>query len=207
MRFPGQTVTGRARAKGGTSVKAGAGHRESRLPAAIRQRARPRLLLVDRNLRVVQYEAAALSLLEEVCGPAEPERLPELVENALARALSGELDHGHHYATIMPAPSLIIHISRVQGRDSSFLALLLERASRRAPLATAARRYALTKREQQVLELIMRGLHGSDIAEALSISPTTVTGYFKGLLRKTESKSRAEMIAKVLGWEESDTHS
>jgi hypothetical protein len=66
----------------------------------------------------------------------------------------------------MPAPSLIVHI----------------------PLASAARRFAFTKRERA----------------DLSISQSTVTGYFKILLRKTESRNRSEMVAKVLGWDEND---
>jgi two-component system nitrate/nitrite response regulator NarP len=71
-------------------------------------------------------------------------------------------------------------------------------------LASAARRFGLTKREREVLLLIMRGMHASDIAEQLSISQSTVSGYFKGLLRKTEARSRSEMVAKVLGWDDSD---
>ncbi|HZZ64661.1 MAG TPA: helix-turn-helix transcriptional regulator [Candidatus Baltobacteraceae bacterium] len=188
------------------SLKAGTGHRESpRLPHAIKQRARPRLLLVDDDLRIVQYEAAALALLDEMCGLAETGRLPAPVETAVVKAVR-DIDEQHHHATVMPVPALIIHISRVHGSDRSFFALMLERASRRAPVASAVRRYSLTNREREVLELIMRGLHAPDIATELSISPTTVTGYFKGLLRKTESKSRAEMIAKVLGWDEGDAH-
>lgn len=190
------------------SLKAGSSHRDdSRLPPGIRQRARPRLLLVDSTFRIVQYETAALTLLHELFGAFEPNRLPAAVERALAKAGAHEMVNHQHHLTVMPVSTLIIHVTPIHGGESSFFALLLERASRRAPLAAAARQYALTKREREVLGLAMRGMHAPEIAEALSISPTTVTGYFKILLRKTQSKSRAEMIAKVLGWDESDAHS
>lgn len=172
----------------------------------IHQRARPHLVLVDSDLRVVHYETAALALLEGICGAALPDRLPAAVETSVRAALSHGLDQDNqHHVSVMPAPELIVHISRVHGGGSSFLALLLEREKRRAPLTSAARRYAFTKREREVLRLIMRGMNASDIAEELSISQSTVTGYFKGLLRKTQARSRSEMVAKVLGWDDSDT--
>jgi DNA-binding CsgD family transcriptional regulator len=55
-----------------------------------------------------------------------------------------------------------------------------------------------------VLRLAMRGLHAPDIAQKLSISPATVSGYFKDLLRKTQTRNRSEMIAKVLDWDDPD---
>ncbi len=165
------------------SVQSSPGPRENaRVPARIKQRARPYLLLLDADLRIVHYENAALTLLADVCGPAPEARLPRVVEQSVTAAVARGLDRADHHATIMPAPSLIVHI----------------------PLASAARRFALTKREREVLQLIMRGLQAPDIAADLSISQSTVTGYFKVLLRKTESRNRSEMVAKVLGWDEND---
>ncbi len=151
------------------SLKAGTGDREhSRVPAPIRRRAKPHLLLVDSDLQIVHYESAALNMLGELAGEAPERRLPAPVETAVRAALER---HGAEadlrQATVMPVPSLIIHISRVQGGHGSFFALLLERESRREPLSAAARRYALTKREREVLLLIIRGLHAADIAEEL----------------------------------------
>ncbi len=172
--------------------------------AGIRQRARPYLVLVDSDLRLVHYESAALALLKEF-GQTSPDRLPSAVETSVRAALAHGFDEANqHHATVMPAPSLIVHISRVQGGGSNYLALLLEREKRRAPLISASRRFSFTKRERDVLLLIMRGMHASDIAAELSISQSTVNGYFKGLLRKTQARSRSEMVAKVLGWDDSD---
>jgi|SRR5579884_88342 len=187
------------------SLKAGSGNRDSHVPSSIRQRAKPHLLVIDASFNIIHYERAALRLLEDLFGTAAPSRLPAAVESAVRDVLAhGFDDERAQHATVMPARSLVVHISRVHGGGGSFFALLLQRESRRAPLASAARRYALTKREREVLQLIMRGMHAADIAKQLSISQSTVTGYFKGLLRKTEARSRSEMVAKVLGWDDSD---
>ncbi len=132
------------------------------------------------------------------------DRLPPIIEHSVRAAISSALQDADRHMMISPAGSLIVHISRVYGEGGSFVALLIERESRRAPLASAARRFELTKREREVLELILRGMHASDIADKLTISQSTVTGYFKGLLRKTRSKSRTEMVAKVLEWDGGD---
>lgn len=172
--------------------------------ARIRQRERPHLVLVDSDLHIIHYETAALNLLSEALGPSPPGRLPALLESSVGAALFGGLGEDATHATIMPIPSLIVHVSRVHGGGSTFLALLIEKEKRRAPLSSASRKFSFTKREREVLRLILRGMHAADIAKELSISQTTVSGYFKGLMRKTESKSRSEMVAKVLGWDDSD---
>ncbi len=176
---------------------------DSRMPARVRQRARPYLILVDSHLRVVHYEPAALKLLEEICPSESPGSLPAAIQRAVHDVVSA--DRGTEpQSSIMPVPSLVVHVSHVFGGGRSFYALLLERESRRAPVDSASRRFSLTRREREVLRLMLRGLHASDIAENLGISRATVSGYFKDLLRKTEARSRSEMIAKVLDWEDPD---
>jgi DNA-binding NarL/FixJ family response regulator len=162
------------------------------------------LILVDANMRVVHYEPAAFELLGQLCPPETPGSLPNAIKNAVRSALPPNSAPTQTPLTVVPVPALIVHISHVFGGDSSFYALLLERESRRAPVDSAARRFSLTRREREVLRLMMRGLKASDIAKALSISRATVSGYFKDLLRKTAARSRSEMIAKVLDWEDAE---
>jgi hypothetical protein len=66
------------------SVQSSPGPRENaRVPARIKQRARPYLFLLDADLRIVHYENAALTLLADVCGPAPEARLPRVVEQSV----------------------------------------------------------------------------------------------------------------------------
>lgn len=50
----------------------------------------------------------------------------------------------------------------------------------------------LTERETEVLALIARGLRNVEVAETLSLAPTTVASYIKSVYRKLGISSRAE---------------
>lgn len=52
----------------------------------------------------------------------------------------------------------------------------------------------LTKREQQVLDLLTKGLSNGEIGNKLHLSPRTVEKYVSSLLRKTETSNRAEIV-------------
>lgn len=52
----------------------------------------------------------------------------------------------------------------------------------------------LTKREQEVLQLLTHGLSNAEIGTQLHLSPRTVEKYVSSLLRKTETSNRAELV-------------
>lgn len=52
----------------------------------------------------------------------------------------------------------------------------------------------LTKREQEVLDLIAVGLSNVEMGNKLHLSPRTVEKYVSNLLRKTETSNRAELV-------------
>lgn len=52
----------------------------------------------------------------------------------------------------------------------------------------------LSEREQEVLILLIDGLSNAEIGDRLYLSPRTVEKYVGSLLRKTESKNRAELV-------------
>ncbi len=52
----------------------------------------------------------------------------------------------------------------------------------------------LTKRENEILQLICKGLSNSEIADRLHISPKTVDGHRTNLLAKTESKNSINLV-------------
>jgi DNA-binding NarL/FixJ family response regulator len=68
------------------------------------------------------------------------------------------------------------------------------------PLHAAAQTFHLTAREVEVLQLILRGFEGKEIADHLGISLSTVREYFKHLAIKIGGRNRAEMIARALDW-------
>ncbi|MGK7895085.1 MAG: response regulator [Xenococcus sp. (in: cyanobacteria)] len=55
-----------------------------------------------------------------------------------------------------------------------------------------------TNREQQVLNLLSQGFSNMDIGKQLHLSHRTIEKYVSGLLRKTETSNRAELIRLAL---------
>ncbi len=53
---------------------------------------------------------------------------------------------------------------------------------------------SLTAREKEVLSLLLNGLSNVQIGERLYLSPRTIEKYVSSLLRKTDTKNRAELV-------------
>jgi DNA-binding NarL/FixJ family response regulator len=59
---------------------------------------------------------------------------------------------------------------------------------------TAAPLSALTSREEQILELILKGLSNKEIAQTLYLQPQTVKNYVHQVLQKLNLRTRFELI-------------
>lgn len=93
-----------------------------------------------------------------------------------------------------------LRLSPLAGPDGDLSALVMEADGHAGTLSRSARQYHLTRRQTEVLALLLDGASASDVAHALVISEYTAQGYVKSLLAKTNSRNRAAMIAKVLNW-------
>ncbi len=174
------------------------------LETIVKRRAKPRVLFLDQDLHIAfaEPEAADLLLRAPQTTPKNGEqRLPRVLEEAVANVVRGWKESGEEgEAIIRPVPSLVLRVSRLAGSAGSYVAVFVEHGTRREDLSGTAERFSLTRREVEVLTLILNGLSGGEIAQNLSIAETTVADYVKQLLRKTAAKNRAEMLARVLGW-------
>jgi len=86
------------------------------------------------------------------------------------------------------------------GGNEKLFGLIVEADRDFNSISRAAGRFGLTKRQAQVLALVLEGSSAAEIAQVLSISEYTAQGYLKSLLSKTGSRNRAAMVAKVLNW-------
>jgi DNA-binding CsgD family transcriptional regulator len=93
-----------------------------------------------------------------------------------------------------------LRLSPLEGPEGDLFALVMEADGHAGILARCANLYKLTRRQSEVLALILDGASASDVAHALIISEYTAQGYVKSLLAKTNSRNRAAMVAKVLNW-------
>jgi DNA-binding NarL/FixJ family response regulator len=68
-----------------------------------------------------------------------------------------------------------------------------------APEAVLRRRWKLTTRQVEVLELVVRGMTNIAIAETLGIRPGTVEFHISAIFDRVGVNSRAALIANVMG--------
>ncbi len=93
-----------------------------------------------------------------------------------------------------------VRVTRLDGNGDTLYAVSVEYFRGGDSLSRAARKYGLTPREIDVLAMILEGARATEIARSLQIAETTVQGYYKRLLAKTQSRTRPSMVANVLDW-------
>jgi DNA-binding CsgD family transcriptional regulator len=95
----------------------------------------------------------------------------------------------------------VLRAVRVVGSDGTLFILNVEEDLNSTSLMRAARRHQLTRRETQVLSLILDGSSAGEISQMLALSEHTVQGYFKRLLFKTGARNRVSMAASIFNWD------
>jgi DNA-binding CsgD family transcriptional regulator len=95
----------------------------------------------------------------------------------------------------------VLRVVRLVGSEGTMFMLSVEEDRNRSSLLRAARRHQLTRRETEVLSLILDGCSAGEIAEMLALSEHTVQGYFKRLLLKTGARNRVSMVASMFDWD------
>lgn len=169
------------------------------LQSIVQKRAKPLAVLLDGTGRIAYADPDALDLICDIFRAQPPlERLPELLDLAVSKTVANARSRNELF--ICPIPELCCRINWLTGRDGTFTVVYLEQHRSRESMGWATNTFGFTRREREVLHLVLCGLNGTEIARALSISEQTVADHVKNLARKTNAKNRADMVAKVLGW-------
>lgn len=160
--------------------------------AAMRE-ARAALLILDERRRIVLADDRALHFLADA---SLHHRAPdEALQHIWTRC--DEAD-GDGWVLVGAMKARVIPLA---GTDGQRIALILEPLLTREALEGAAARYRLSPRESDVVRGLLDGASVSEIAGGLGIAESTVGDYLKRLFAKTRVRNRAEMIAKLLGWQ------
>lgn len=136
-----------------------------------------------------------------LCGEGSRLR-PEVEEIVLTLITEMGKSHSTERLVVLIDQDRAVRLSPLTGGDEALFALIVERDRNRNVMFRAASRYQLTRRQNEVLRLVLEGASAGEIACILSISEYTARGYVKSLLSKTASRNRAAMVAKVLEWHE-----
>lgn len=91
----------------------------------------------------------------------------------------------------------VLRIVSLSNDDGGHIVVFIEEINDRGSIESVARRYHLTKREAEVLELVARGLTSAQVAARLYIAEATVGDHIKSLLRKTKSGKRSELVTRI----------
>lgn len=126
-----------------------------------------------------------------------PPALVSLAHHTRAAALGGELPPARARARTLSGRWLLMHGATLD-EDSERVAVTIEPADplELAPLLMEA--YDLTRRERDVVELLLRGSSTREIADALFVSSYTVQDHLKSIFDKIGVRSRREVITAML---------
>ena len=180
--------------------------------AAFKQSKNP-MALVDENRRHVDANPAYLRLLgysrDEVVGrPVAEFRVggPLMSPAEWTAALAAGRFHGEAEMTRADGSAVAVqwagHTEVVTDRRLVlFVALSTSRwgSSFRRDLAADPLPGDLSARELEIVRLVARGESGPEIAAELHISHDTVRTHVRNAMRKVGARSRAHLVAKVLG--------
>lgn len=150
------------------------------------RRASPVVLLLDRSMQLRDVTASGSALWDRY-------------GRAIVTLLSihkPELNAHRDVAAFTPDASYTIRVSALRS-DGGYV-VLLEQFQSRDPLRDLTERYALTRRERDVARLLLEGANTPEIAQALSIAPSTAVIHVKSILAKTGSRTRAAAVGRIV---------
>jgi DNA-binding CsgD family transcriptional regulator len=137
--------------------------------------------------------------IEHTAGPFEVPSAVHAVAMRARRAAIGE--SGGVPRTRLRTPSgrwLVIHAASLRGAGTEErIAVIVEPAKRSELASLVIELYELTEREQQITQLLVRGLAVDELATALHLSRHTVRDYSKSIFSKLGVTSRPELTAKL----------
>jgi DNA-binding CsgD family transcriptional regulator len=158
---------------------------EKRGLALAQRRCSPKFFIADRASNVL------------VCSPDLLDSpLLDACLDVLQAALADDPSHDGPAFEPLDAQSLL-RIIPLSGQYPESFAVFIEQVDGRNAIETAVKRYDVTKRESEVLALLVRGFSTQRIAQHLFISEGTVADHVKSLLRKTRTNKRSELISRI----------
>jgi len=166
------------------------------------------LLLVDNSLSTV---AANLEAIQILTFPNKPERIKRLevflADKVRSGLVNSQSPDGLEFVKEFKSGNrqYLCRTFRLDTAENSrvrpSIALLLERNSSggTAALSEICKRFDLTQRERETVELLLQGLTSKEIATRMSISPNTVKAFLRLVMVKMGVSTRSGIVGKVIG--------
>jgi DNA-binding CsgD family transcriptional regulator len=163
-------------------------------------------VLIDSSLRPIYVNAQAVRILSYPLNPQEAKSLDQVLATKMKylTATAG-------FSSWFPFQREFVsgrrrYISRsfvvssyANGSPNPHVALLLERASSQSvDISRICQEYRLTEREREVVEFLIRGLKGQEIAQRMRISPNTVKAFLRLVMIKMGVSTRSGIMGKLI---------
>jgi DNA-binding CsgD family transcriptional regulator len=167
----------------------------------------PGTLILDAELHPTSWTPQFQAWQEElpaVGAGRRTESLPTAVYEIGARVLApatsaaGRLP-GHARIRTATGRWAVIEGAPLDGAERGGVAITVRAAGATEVLDVLCSAHGLTRRERQLVGLVLDGLATKQLAEALCISPYTVQDHLKAIFAKTAVRSRRELIAYLAG--------
>jgi DNA-binding CsgD family transcriptional regulator len=159
----------------------------------------PGVIVLDRDLRLLSWTAGARAWIDALPSArlfAAWGMLPSVVYPAATLARSATPAGAHALLRAVDGRWVMIEAAPLEGgqRDGE-IAVSLRAATATETFDLLCRVYALSRRERDVVALLVAGLDTRAITERLTISHHTVQDHFKSVFDKIGIHSRRELLA------------
>jgi DNA-binding CsgD family transcriptional regulator len=158
---------------------------DDRTAAYLKRRVAPRFFIIDDNLKVLSISPGA--------------SIDALIPEALVRL--SECGALREPALLMLNDDTWLRTVPLEASWMDATVVFVENGEIRGSIQRAAQRYGLSKREMDVLRLMLDNHVNAGIAKLLFIAESTVCDHIKSIYRKTSSARRTELIGKLLAGE------
>ncbi len=159
----------------------------------------PGVIVLDGGLNAVSWTAGARAWIDALPSAALFARwgmLPSVVYPAATRARSGQ-DRTEARALVQAVDGrwVMVEAAPLDGERDGETAVSLRSATPAETYRLLCRAYALSRRERDVVALVVLGLDTRAVAGRLFISPHTVQDHLKSVFDKVGIHSRRELLA------------
>ena len=167
------------------------------------------VLIIDSSASILYLNEEARSILA-TCIPRsrEFEEDSEAMNAAISALLQGhlrELSAGQPSCIYAPDSDSTYSLRALalepqQGQQEHCTMILIEGVTlkRSFDINKVQEQFGLSKRETEVTLCLTKGMTNKEIAQALSISPETVNGYVKQVMKKLNTTTRSGIVGRVL---------
>lgn len=157
------------------------------------------------NVRIMNRAAVEVFSREGLPRDLLTSRPSHPLSQILRDAFEGRV--AERIVTLASGQSYAVELSERSHKDGDRLVMMLLR-KRLSPQPGSGENFSafdLTARECDVARALIAGRNSHEIADSLAISPETLKSHLANMMRKTSTRSRAELVALLLrGREESD---